>query len=63
MPPGDGHIAYSANPGIWQNTWNKARTDELIREEGFGIQVHEFDAAVHGAEYAAGNSLYVMRRR
>jgi hypothetical protein len=63
MPPGGGHIAYSANPGIWQNTWNKAMTDELIREEGFDIQVHEFSVEEFGQEYADGNSLYIMRRR
>lgn len=63
MPPADGHISYSHSPGIWQNTWNRAKTDALIRNEGFDIEVHEFDPAEFGMEYHLGNSLYVLRRR
>lgn len=61
MPPAEGHIA--SDWRSWQVTPNRERTDALIREAGFDIEVREFPADVYGQEYAEGNSIYILKRR
>jgi hypothetical protein len=55
MPPADEeHIA--SDYRSWQNTWGRERTHRIIEEEGFSLEIVEFNDP-------DGENIYVLRRR